>query len=67
MVVPKGLGLPVLLVGDPDVEVFDGMLGIIAMNFPGRRLTWDSPNMRFSDCDEANRYVDPPYREGWSL
>ena len=43
------------------------MLGIIAMNFPGRVLTWDGPNMRFTDCDEANPYVAPPYRKGWTL
>ncbi len=51
--------------GGPLTEI--AMIGIIAMNFPGRKLTWDAPNMRFTDCDEANRYIKPPYREGWSL
>ncbi len=51
--------------GGPLTEI--AMIGIIAMNFPGRKLTWDAPNMRFTDCDEANGYIKPPYREGWSL
>ena len=37
------------------------------MNFPKRKLTWDAEKVRFTDCDEANRYLNPPYREGWSL
>jgi predicted dehydrogenase len=51
--------------GGPLTEI--AMLGIIAMNFPGRKLTWDAEAARFTDCDEANPYVNPPYREGWSL
>ena len=41
------------------------MLRIISMNFPGRKLTWDTEKVRFTDCEEANRYIDPPYRKGW--
>ncbi len=51
--------------GGPLTEL--AMLGIIAMNFPGRKLTWNSPKARFADCDEANRFVAPPYRKGWEL
>lgn len=51
--------------GGPLTEL--AMLGIIAMNFPQRKLTWDSEAVRFTDCDEANRYLNPPYREGWTL
>ena len=51
--------------GGPLTEL--AMLGIIAMNFPGRTLAWDGPNMRFADCEEANRFVAPPCREGWTL
>ena len=49
--------------GGPLTEI--AMLGIISMNFPGRKLTWDTEKVRFTDCEEANRYLDPPYREGW--
>jgi predicted dehydrogenase len=51
--------------GGPLTEI--AMLGIIAMNFPGRKLAWDAGEARFTDCDEANRLVRPPYREGWAL
>ena len=42
------------------------LLGNIAIR-TRRKLTWDGPNMRFTNCDEANAYVNPPYRKGWSL
>ena len=44
-----------------------GLLGAIAIRFPGTRLDWDGDNTRFTNCDEANQYVNPPSREGWSL
>lgn len=50
--------------GGPLTEI--AMLGIISMNFPGRKLTWDAEKVRFTDCKEANRYIDPPYRDGWT-
>lgn len=33
----------------------------------GRKLAWDGPNMRFTNDDEANKYIKEPYRVGWSL
>ena len=44
-----------------------GLLGVIAIRFPGTKLQWDGAAMRFTNCEEANQYVDPPYREGWTL
>ena len=44
-----------------------GLLGVIAMKFPGTRLDWDAEHARFTNCDEANHHVNPPYRQGWSL
>jgi predicted dehydrogenase len=49
--------------GGPLTEI--AMLGIIAMNFPGRKLTWDAEAMRFPDAPEANAFIDPPARAGW--
>jgi predicted dehydrogenase len=43
------------------------MLGIIAMSFPQRKLSWDGEKAEFTDCAEANRALNPPYRKGWSL
>jgi len=51
--------------GGPLTEI--ALLGVIAMNFPGRKLTWDSEATRFTDCDAANAYIQPAYRDGWKL
>jgi len=44
-----------------------GLLGAIAIKYPGVKLAWDGPAMRFTNNDEANQYVNPPYRQGWTL
>ncbi len=51
--------------GGPLAEL--AMLGIIALKMPGTKLQWDGPNMRFTNSDEANQYITPTYRQGWSL
>jgi hypothetical protein len=43
------------------------MLGVIALKMPGTKLQWDARAMKFTNCPEANVFVDPPYREGWTL
>lgn len=43
------------------------MLGVIAIKLAGTKLEWDAPNMRFTNSAEANQFVNPPYRSGWSL
>ena len=42
------------------------LLGVVAIRM-NRKLYWDGPNMRVTNCDEANKLVNPPYRKGWSL
>jgi hypothetical protein len=42
-------------------------LGVIATKMLGQKLQWDGPNMRFTNSEEANKHLNPPYREGWSL
>ena len=51
--------------GGPLTEI--AMLGVIAIKFSGVKLEWDSESMRFTNFAEANQYVKPPYREGWTL
>ncbi|MFB0554873.1 MAG: Gfo/Idh/MocA family protein [Phycisphaerae bacterium] len=51
--------------GGPLTEI--AQLGIIATKMLGRKLQWDGRNMRFTNCDEANQFINPPYREGWTL
>ncbi len=43
------------------------VMGNISLKFPKQKLEWDGPNMRFTNCREANRYVDKEYRRGWGL
>jgi len=31
------------------------------------RLNWDGQNMRFTNMEEANKYLRREYRQGWSL
>jgi predicted dehydrogenase len=51
--------------GGPLTEI--AMLGVIAIKMAGRKLEWDAKAMRFTNCPEANRFVNPPYRRGWTL
>jgi hypothetical protein len=43
------------------------LLGLIAIRMKGRRLQWDSVNMRFTNCPEANQYLRSPARAGWEV
>lgn len=43
------------------------LLGGIAVRHPGQKLQWDNSAARFTNHDEANAHVNPPYRSGWSL
>jgi hypothetical protein len=51
--------------GGPLTEV--ALLGAIGIRLLGQKLEWDAENMRFANSAEANQYVSPPYREGWTL
>ena len=42
------------------------LLGNIALRVPAK-LQWDYANMKFTNNEEANRYIEEPYREGWAL
>jgi len=44
-----------------------GLLGMIAIRMGGKKLEYDAKNMRFTNSDEANKLLDPPYRKGWTL
>ena len=51
--------------GGPLTEI--ALLGIIAIRLLGQKLEWDGPNMRFTNSNEANQLINPPYRRGWKL
>jgi hypothetical protein len=41
-------------------------MGVVALRVPGK-LMWDAKNMRFSNSEEANKYLKPFLRKGWEL
>ncbi len=51
--------------GGPLAEL--AMLGVIAINMSGIKLEWDAPAMKFTNNSEANHFINPPYRAGWTL
>jgi predicted dehydrogenase len=51
--------------GGPLTEI--AMLGVIALKMPGTKLEWDAKTVKFTNCPEANTFVNPPYRKGWTL
>ncbi|MBM3840819.1 MAG: Gfo/Idh/MocA family oxidoreductase [Verrucomicrobia bacterium] len=51
--------------GGPLTEL--AMLGVIAIMHPGQKLEWDAAAVRFKNSADANKLLNPPYREGWKL
>jgi len=51
--------------GGPLTEL--AMLGVIAIKMLGTKLEWDAERVQFTNCAEANQFINPPYRKGWSL
>ncbi len=43
------------------------VMGNLAVLNPGKKLDWDGENMKVTNDEEANAYVRPNVREGWSL
>jgi len=42
------------------------LLGSIALHFEGK-LLWDAEHMRFTNNNEANKYLKPSFRKGWEF
>ena len=51
--------------GGPLTQV--GLLGLIAIRFPGQKLHWDNKAMRFTNHKPANDHLRSSYRSGWHL
>lgn len=43
------------------------LLGNIATRYRGQQLDWDGENMKFTNNEDANRWLTRDYREGWEL
>jgi len=44
-----------------------GLLGLVAIRFPGMKLQYDEKAMRFTNNEDANKLLNPPHRAGWNL
>jgi predicted dehydrogenase len=42
------------------------LLGNVAMRV-GKKIDWDGPGMKVTNCPEAAQYIQNEYRKGWSL
>ena len=51
--------------GGPLTEI--AMLGVSAIKMAGTRLEWDAQKMTFSNCPQADCFLNPGYRDGWRL
>ena len=43
------------------------LLGMAAIQIKDQNLRWDTKNLRFTNNEDANSLINPPYREGWAL
>jgi predicted dehydrogenase len=43
------------------------VMGNLAILNPGKKLNWDGEKMKVTNDEQANAYVNVPYRGGWSL
>ena len=43
------------------------LLGSVAVRFPGQDLTWDGPNLAFTNVPAANAHLRRTYRRGWEV
>lgn len=44
-----------------------GLLGLIAVRFPGKTLEWNAEKLEFTGHPEATAMVRPKYRENWGV
>lgn len=42
------------------------LLGNVAIR-AGKKLEWDGPNLKASNCPEADKFIKREYRKGWTL
>jgi predicted dehydrogenase len=43
------------------------LLGNVAMRYPGERLMWDAQSMKVTNKPDADQYIHPTYKTGWTL
>jgi len=43
------------------------LMGNLCLYHPGQKICWDGENMKCTNLPDLNQYVNPPYRDGWTL
>ncbi|HBB92219.1 MAG: oxidoreductase [Bacteroidetes bacterium GWF2_49_14] len=43
------------------------LMGNLAIKVPGKRLLWDGDNMKVTNDEAANNFIQREYRKGWAL
>jgi predicted dehydrogenase len=43
------------------------LLGNIAVRFAGKKLEWDAAKLRFTNSEDATKFVSKEYRKGWDF
>lgn len=43
------------------------LLGCLATRFPNQELVWDPAKMKFTNFEDANKFVRKTYRKGWEV
>jgi hypothetical protein len=43
------------------------LLGVLSLRAPGRKLLWDSENLKVTNLPELNEFTHIEYRQGWTL
>lgn len=51
--------------GGPLTEI--ALVGLIAIRSKGQKLEWNSQEGKFTNSSEANRWLKPEFRSGWTL
>jgi predicted dehydrogenase len=43
------------------------LVGVLALRAPGRKLSWDSANLKVAGASDLDEHVHTTYRKGWTL
>lgn len=63
----RGTGKPLSNFGYASVLTESLLLGNVALRTGGKTIEWDAKAMKATGCPEADQYVKPEFRQGWTL
>jgi len=63
----RGNGKPLSNFGYASVLTESLLLGNVALRTGGKKIEWDAKAMKAVGCPEADQFVKPEFRQGWTL